>query len=350
MNRIASLQALRAAAALAVAMHHLSHEPYGLRAWTWLEHLPLTAGVDVFFVISGFVMVHASAGLAGTAGAWRVFMARRLARIVPLYWLTTTFFLLAAAAFPGSVRSGMPAWPEIVASYAFVPFQRASGAIQPVYSLGWTLNHEMFFYVLFALFLPLARVRGVACVALVLAGLVAAGRMFQPVHAAAIFWCDPIVLEFPLGMALALMKGRGLSLPGALRLVCAVLGLAALGLGETGWLPPPGFAPGAALVTAATVLGPEPRLPAFMARCFGHLGDASYALYLLHPFAFRSATSIWRVLAPESFVAGIVAGLVALALAMAIAQGSFRWVEGPATRRLGGRWRRPDGTAAAASG
>ena len=90
-----------------------------------LEALPWAAGVDVFFVISGFVMVHASRGLFARPGASGVFLARRLARIVPLYWGTTTLYLAVALAAPCLLNSALlEPWP-VLASYLFIPFDAA---------------------------------------------------------------------------------------------------------------------------------------------------------------------------------------------------------------------------------
>src|SRR5918994_6175272 len=85
--RLILVQALRGLAALSIAMLHALHEAELLAGAAGLAfaapaRVPWAAGVDLFFVISGLIMVHASAGLFGRAGARRVFLARRIARIV----------------------------------------------------------------------------------------------------------------------------------------------------------------------------------------------------------------------------------------------------------------------------
>jgi exopolysaccharide production protein ExoZ len=187
LNRILLLQGLRAAAALSVTVHHMLHEPYGSIAIAWLSNLPWQSGVDVFFVISGFVIVHSSARLFGAAGASRVFLWRRLARIVPLYWVVTMAFLVVDVMFPHGLNSPSPGLLQILASYAFIPWPAENGLIQPVYSLGWTLNYEMMFYAVFALFLQLSRVRAVVAAAVVLGSAVIAGWVLRPQQPALIF-------------------------------------------------------------------------------------------------------------------------------------------------------------------
>ena len=87
-------------------MLHAQHDAATLAeraggAFAPIAAFPWEAGVDVFFVISGFIMVHASAPLFGTApGGGRIFLARRIARIVPIYWAVTTLYLAIALAVP----------------------------------------------------------------------------------------------------------------------------------------------------------------------------------------------------------------------------------------------------------
>ena len=343
LNRILLLHALRAAAALAVAVHHLSHEPFGAVAWPWLPGVPLNAGVDVFFTISGFVMVHASGRLFAAPGARRTFLVRRLARIVPLYWATTTVFLLVLAALPGGIRSPWPGGPAVLASYAFFPWPRGDGTIQPVYSLGWTLNYEMFFYAVFALFLPLRRFPAVAGIAVALTVIVFVGAAVRPVQPVLMFWTDPMVLEFALGMGLALLVARGTTLPWAVRLVLAVLGLAWLGSGGWNGIGLPAFAPGAVMLTAAAVLGPDPPLPPWLGAWPARLGDASYALYLVHPFALRAVTLVWVRLGFQGVPAAAAASAVAVTIAVCIALASYRLFEAPTTRWLTRRFARTSG-------
>jgi len=279
-------------------------------------------------------MVHASSRMFGAPGASRVFLRRRLSRIVPLYWVTTTAFLLLTAVVPRAVNSTSPGLLEIAASYAFIPWERADRLIQPVYSLGWTLNYEMFFYVVFALFLPLSRRRAVAAVAVALLGVVVAGRVFAPEHPMLIFWSQPIVLEFVLGMGLALLTARGVTLPSAARIGLAVLGLAALTLAPRDGLAVPPFMAGAGLLVAAAVLGPEPRLPSVAAAWMARLGDASYALYLVHPFVLRTLTLGWSLLALTGVTAEVLTSAAALVLACAVSMASHTWFEAPLTRGL----------------
>ena len=117
---------LRALAAFMVAVHHVQPDAATLGVQGGLSFarsdiLPWMAGVDIFFVVSGFIMVHASGELFGRPRAMRLFLERRIARIVPLYWATTTLFLLIGLAAPAMLNSGAPGFGQIVGSYLFWP-------------------------------------------------------------------------------------------------------------------------------------------------------------------------------------------------------------------------------------
>ena len=148
--------------------------------------------MDLFFVISGFVMVWAS---WDTFGRWRAvapFVWRRIVRIVPLYWLLTAATVAVAVAAPGSVSDGVrDGWGYIAASFAFVPWRRADGFVQPVLRVGWTLNYEMLFYALVACALPLPRRVALPVLLAALAALVMAGQ------AVAFTWTPGRLLDRP---------------------------------------------------------------------------------------------------------------------------------------------------------
>src|SRR5271166_2680793 len=158
----------------------------------------------------------------------RRFLGRRIARIVPLYWIATTLVVLGALAVPTALSEPLgEGWRYIAASYLFIPWLRPDGFIQPVFRLGWTLNYEMLFYVVFALFLPLSRARATACVALAIGALVAWGHLARPSSPLLVFWTDPIMLEFVAGMGVASLLLAGARLDGRW---CWVLAAVATGL------------------------------------------------------------------------------------------------------------------------
>lgn len=346
LSAILPIQMLRALAAFMVAVHHVQPDAAALarlggRSFTPSEMLPWMAGVDIFFVVSGFIMVHASEKLFDQPGAPALFLKRRLVRIVPLYWAATTLFLLVGLVIPAILNSAAPTPGQIAASYLFWPAVSSSGLVQPVYSLGWTLNYEMLFYALFAAALALPRVLVVPVVTLALAILVGSSAMAGPLPLPFGFWGQPIVLEFAAGMGIALLRRRGLVLAMAPRLALVAFAVALL-LGSPHSLLPAGpwrdlalqGSAAALLVLAAAAGSREPAAPSALGSALVRVGDASYALYLVHPFAIRGLREVFArlgVFEPWLFIMAALAGAVIAALLV------HRLFEAPVTRALR-RW------------
>lgn len=347
-----TVQLLRAAAALMVAVGHSQSAVETIKradgqSFARSTILPWGAGVDLFFVISGFIMVYASGRLFGRPGAAGEFLRRRLARIVPLYWVVTTVFLalLLAATLKGGDR--FPSGVAIAASYAFLPFDvYGDGRVFPVFDLGWTLNYEMFFYALFAVAIALPRKRAVAAVAALLALLATLGVGVSQDQVALHFWTRPIILDFGLGMAVGLALSEGVRLSGAMRVILAIAALVTLALdpvhlfngplattASNGWARVLVAGLPASVLLAAATLGTRLRLPMVLAP-LTRIGDASYSLYLLHPVALIVLEKLAqkqpavRLLPGGVLVSATVLTAIVLALAM------FRWGERPLTARV----------------
>ncbi len=336
------MQGLRALAATAVALLHVGDEAGALAGtpgqapYRLLDAVPLDAGVDLFFVVSGFVMVWASWDAFGRLASVGPFAWRRLLRIAPLYWLLTAATVLAAAAAPSSLSDGAQGgWGYIAASVAFLPWRRADGFIQPVLRLGWTLEYEMLFYAVVACALPLRRRAGLAAILAMILAAILAGQAVPFASAPLVFWTDPIVGEFALGVLVAVAARRGRR--GGWASLALLLAATAL-IAATGVVPRPlarGI-PAALLVFCALSWRSVPRWLVL-------LGNASYALYLVHPFPMRAlrigfAHLGWRAAAPLYLAVTMATCLgLAVALHLLVEQPILRW---------GRRWRRKPATKA----
>jgi exopolysaccharide production protein ExoZ len=330
-NVLPNLQICRGLAALLVVVGHSLHDLDSIAAREGLEPLRTSViwgcGIDIFFVISGFIMVHVAASDFAVPGApWR-FMTKRIARIAPLYWLVTTTLILGALVAPGLLNVPIGGARHIISSYLFIPDWRPDmSVVRPVMALGWTLNYEMLFYVFFAgsMFMPFNR--AIALLTALFVGGVAARAFFRIEQTQLAFWMDPLILEFLFGayVGIAYRAGWRLNAPaalalGALGFVLVTTNLPeALGLNVDAQFIRYGV-PAAMLIAAAT-MGPSP--PDKLPVGFGvALGDASYALYLSHPFVIRPLREIWLKaggaalpLWAFSVVCAILAVLVAFAL------------------------------------
>jgi peptidoglycan/LPS O-acetylase OafA/YrhL len=186
----------------------------------------------------------------------------------------------------------------------------------------------MFFYVVFAASIWQTRYRALLQVTLVLCAAIVAHSMLPAGATALVFWTDPIVAEFLFGMVIAVLAAAGISLSAWLRAGLVVIALTALMSGHIanigGFAPVTTGLPMAILVMAA-VLGRAMTVPQVLLL----LGDASYALYLLHPFSMRAVSLFWHWQGLSGPVAAVGYIVTSLLLAIALAVAAYRWFEHP---------------------
>ena len=341
MRKLSNVQVLRGFAALAVVVFHARDELNALGIATRLPALVGGAfGVDVFFVVSGLVMVHSSAASFGAARSALPFLVRRLARIVPLYWAVTLVF---AALDPADARGalGRRAFAGFLAlSRLFVPYAApANDDSFPVYPLGWTLDYEMAFYLCFALALALPRRRAVAGLAAGFAALVALGQAVALPNWLAYLGASQI-LEFVAGLAIAELALSGRRLPGAAALGLALAGVAAMLAAIPsfdgwwgGWRGVVWGVPAAAVVAGAA-LGPQDAAPGPVRRALERLGDASYAVYLVHYGLFLAIEAALRRSVDAARLPALPTMALLVGSAVAASLAVHRGFEVPVTRWL----------------
>ena len=159
------IQILRFVAAMLVVVMHTSqaisiHIPVRGAGQYWSLG---AVGVDIFFVISGFVMaMSVGTSLVDVQSRKRaafIFMKRRLLRIVPLYWFYTLLKVALILALPGLATRSSVDSAHLAASLFFTPAMSPWGLIEPTLPVGWTLNFEMLFYAVFALAIALGAPR-----------------------------------------------------------------------------------------------------------------------------------------------------------------------------------------------
>ncbi|MEL7091920.1 MAG: acyltransferase [Pseudomonadota bacterium] len=319
------LQLLRALAALMVLVGHVLAEAEHYFALSLPGNaVPWTRGVDIFFVISGFVITLSAARYLGQPAA---FFWRRVVRVVPLYWLFTTLMVAALLLLPGGVKDTTLDPAQILSSYGFIPYERADGRIAPVLSLGWTLNYEMLFYAIAALCLALPR--PLLAVTGVILGLATVGLTLDAPIPQVRFWTNPILIEFLFGIGLARLWQRGFHVPhGAAAGFALTCGLALLLILDATTLPRWVAAgiPAAIIVASGTLFCPQRAMPGMI------WGDASYALYLSHRFALRAATLLLLPLLPATIVGALAYVVVVCACALGVGVLTHVFVEKPLLR------------------
>jgi exopolysaccharide production protein ExoZ len=304
---IAGLQTLRAIAAIAVVVFHATWRAGS--GWALGQ-----AGVDVFFVISGFIMWVLSERGPSPAS----FALDRVLRITPLYWLATAGMLVGGLihVFPTLILDAS----HVAASFLFVPYPSPNdGQPWPLLVQGWTLNYEMFFYALFAVVLCLPRVSQLAVLCAVLLMLAGAGGVLHPQDVAGRFYTQSIMLEFSAGACIgaAWTSNR---MPGAIGfgwlLLAAGCGLFAL----ASFTPEPVdrllFWGGPSILLVAGVVALERNGVTLTTPALMFLGNASYSIYLFHTFAISIVARLlgdrlgfWPETA-VSTIAGVAAGAI----------------------------------------
>jgi exopolysaccharide production protein ExoZ len=313
-RQLSSIQILRAFAALSVVMFHTfgTAKAYGFEA-VLLRSLGTLGdrGVAVFFVISGFIMVHVQRSRKRTPGE---FMLDRTIRIVPLYWILTAVAALVLNGTTGLLNTRGASTDWVVCSFAFCA-QSVLGAAPVLYD-GWTLEYEMIFYLIFALSLfaaDLARSILLACMAIGLWAIAAN---------------QPVVLEFAAGMLIGWSHAtrRAPLLPPAAAIALGVVGLLAgtFSTWDIGRWMNTGI-PAAILVYGCVHAAPSDN------GVLTRLGNASYSLYLIQVFTVPAVYKLLaRFGAPAQFADLYAIGCVAVAVAASYA--TYTWIESPIAR------------------
>ena len=282
-----------------------------------------SAGVDIFFVISGLVMVLSADRLAGRPGACLTFARQRIVRIVPLYWVMTTAKIAAVLSVPSLVLRTRLDLPYVIGSYLFLPVRDSAGDFFPVLPVGWTLTYEMLFYVLVSLALllrfPILAIAGPALGAFVVAAIAIGSDGFA----------NTIVAEFIFGVLIGIAIRRGLRIPPVIAWILMCGGFAVLLTGPvvSGVLRPLTWGvPAWCIVASAVAL--EDKLAPKLPRWLLDTGDASYSIYLMHLFVVPLVYIIVVRLVPATLWLPftIIGSLLASA---AIGRLGYMWIEKP---------------------
>jgi peptidoglycan/LPS O-acetylase OafA/YrhL len=302
---------LRGIAAMMVVFVHIDNQlrrlNYGTFGWGWL-----VAGVDIFFVISGFIM-WTSVERRGDMTA-RQFLRNRIIRIVPLYWLVSAVVVIVALVAPQLLKTTVLRPGHAIASFLFLPARHpVTGRFWPLVIPGWSLNYEMLFYVVFAVAMMFSAGRRPVRFALI-AGLLGAILLVANLTRSRIdlmnFYADPILLEFLAGVGLGIVWRTGKVPRSPYWAIIVGLGFALLWAGHrlNGGFPV--VALSATMIVAGAVF-----LPPLRHNPLSALGDASYSLYLTHTATLAAVGVVWQYLFlrldwPLFVLAGVTAAVL----------------------------------------
>lgn len=153
-QRLQSMQACRAVAAISVLLYHMTDQGQKQFGYTLANGAFLFGytGVDFFFVLSGFIIFFAHARDIGKGDALGSYAVRRFIRIFPFFWAVLLLKLLSLAVLPGQVSASSSGTGYIVRSALLIP-QTSLPFLAPA----WTLSYELLFYILFGVGIWLGR-------------------------------------------------------------------------------------------------------------------------------------------------------------------------------------------------
>lgn len=336
-RRLFSVQALRAIAALLVVWVHsidaaeVFSRPRQSNFFHWDNYG--ACGVDIFFAISGFIVSRVAVRAVAvrsvtdeshsTSGAARVFLARRITRVFPLYWILTAIVLLEGELGRYKIHWHSVHWLPTI--FLFPSLHSLSNV--PVLSLGWSLMFEMYFYAVLTIFMlwtPRSIVRNTM---FFLCGMVLLGLgigIHRPMLAV---WMNPMLLEFVFGCCIGLAFSRyGI---GSKRIRHSGIGIGILGTiclaasiftgygdaseqgwimqGHSCWLRVGVWGIPAALLVSGVIFW-NPAMRSFPARLLVFLGDASYSIYLCTIPARSFVEHYWRIFGKLGPDAGVFFG------------------------------------------
>ncbi len=336
--KLTSIQALRGIAVVLVLFSHITALEWR-HGWpeTFLPQLLTqgTGGVDLFFVISGFVMVLVSAGRFQQSGTFWQFLYRRAIRIYPIYWFFSAVVLGIYLLRPTWVNSSQEGAVDFLASFLLLPQE-----IHPLLGQGWTLEHEVYFYLVFAFALLLPE-RWLPRFLLGWALVVAVGWNLVPLgfrildNNWALHIANPLTMEFILGALAACFPLRVGREGGK---ICVLAGLLLLlgGIATINYSSEPGLRlitrglPVALIVWGAVAWerAGNFRVPGWLLA----VGDASYSIYLCHMLVLSAVARLWSPIRQVGLWDNALAVFLMAVLSLALGFASYHWVELPLLR------------------
>ncbi|MEO6357453.1 MAG: acyltransferase [Ferruginibacter sp.] len=334
-----SIQCLRFVAALMVVLLHATFYAEERLDSTVSKYEPGAHGVPLFFVISGFVMILSSQNLIDDKNGWKKFAVKRIVRIVPIYWIIATIKLLVMLTTSKLVLHSQFDLGYVLKSYFFIPaFNPASGLVEPLLGVGWTLNFEMFFYLIFtlSLFFKFNRMWFIGTVLLSLSVISLFKKSTWP---AVGFYADPIVMDFFWGMIAGLFIMKGKFISGNTAIFLILLGLSILFLpvmyylGSYNSVHIWGIASFLVVYGCASIESSKSINYNSIVLFFG---TASYSLYLIHPIIAPLAPSLFKHF---GLIWPVFSILLSMALALAAGAVCYYALERPISKKLNTKMR-----------
>jgi exopolysaccharide production protein ExoZ len=333
-GKLYALQALRGMAAILVVCSHsiiTSIDKFGGDPNSGqFGHSLGSIGVRVFFLISGFVMIYCHEGDFGQPGSQRAFTLKRLIRIVPLYWITTLIYYVKLRTMRQEAG-----FLSLTLSLLFIPYQKVGDIFgMPLYVVGWTLQYEMFFYLIFAIALYFRTSFGIMLIVAAICSMICMqiGGLFGNQNTLS-YLGQPITLYFVGGVLIGLVRRHGNikykwrpNSAGAFIFASGILILAAIILQRSD--DAKFVEPGACLIAfSICAVASEGYSTDRFSTVAKYLGDATYSIYLTHSFILGFSGRIVGRLLPSLPLGCFIALMVPATVVVGLL--TYRVVEKP---------------------
>jgi exopolysaccharide production protein ExoZ len=343
-----SIQIMRAVAVLLVLIFHINAVSY-----KYFINLDLPkilqlgkGGVDLFFVISGFIMIHITKNIKPNLTSSLLFMKKRIIRIYPVYWFYTFIVLCLIFIDPSMVNSSQTGDVSVIKSLLLLPQSE-----KPILNVGWTLVYEMYFYVLIAMVIPFLPWKNYLLYLLGLAIAIIIMRLNISIISPTLkLITSPLVLEFILGGVCAFFLNiinekykRHHSLIHLIMTAFCILFVTYI------------------IFNASNILTLEKEMQRFIffgitsffvlfifvslesLKGFKHnrfnrflikMGDSSYSIYLSHILVLKTVCIVWNIFIPSNVFNDILQICMVVFAVFTFGYLSFIFIEKPLTKRL----------------
>lgn len=347
-----SLQGLRGVAVLLVVFYHLTG--IQIRSGTALplpELLTIGAvGVDIFFLISGFLMMSIARESEHNAASVRRFVAHRVIRIYPLYWLASIPITLLLFFTSAETLARLNLNPDAARNMPDLPLYLLKAMLLlpqvnlPPLMVSWTLIHEVFFYAVFSVLMLLPQRRLNILLSLWAVTTLAFWHYLQPSQYQPVSYllCNPLTLEFITGCFLAQVLTQR-HIPHAQRI--QVLGWLCLIGSWLLWTSQHDYEfpiadqrvlffllPCTLIMIGA--LGAEQNPDAWLKHpALRQVGDASYSIYLTHIIFLSIGRKIWQLgNIPDSLLSNVLFWPALLVVTLTGGMLCYHYIEKPLLR------------------
>jgi len=316
-KKIFSLQILRGLAAVLVVHNHAIHHTINFKEdsfqkdFFFLEHIG-AVGVDIFFVISGFIITITSSNYVRNHGA-KDFLIKRLIRIMPVFYLLSLLEIIFRVT---GIKGGNLSWATTVKTIILLPIFDHGKYVFPFISAGWSLSFEFYFYLIIALSLFLFKKSFIISSCSFMIGLIGLGFFTHDIKSQLFkFITNPIAIEFILGCIIAKIYQSTFNPSKKFSLAVAILGVTGILLtlflgcddidkaeyildGDNSlkrlflWGIPSALLVYGFISFEASRWSEQRSFASLIALL---IGDASYSIYLIHGFSLHLINKIWTV-------------------------------------------------------